>query len=713
MQYIRLFWESMIVWPRIENRFCLSLFVCGALSILGIQLEAEDVGARIESETGGHTRMVWVQDQSRAQNDTLARDRNLMLVGFDSRDGKGERPILRGSRNYVKPLMTPTGERVVYSDHFLDRVFVVDWDGGNRRTLCAGFALDVWQDPEDGTQWVYAARRVGTVTEFVYRDVFRVQLDDPRVREPVWNATQISPDNFQLSEDGLKAAGEFPWPNSGLADLATSTWEKRSTGCWASLAPDNSYVCAVFDGPHRNWQLHSADASRAWKVGLAPEELFEGFEVFHPRWSNHVRFIALTGPYKIRGPINEISGGGPEVEVYLAKFSENFDRIESWIRVTNNQRADFYPDVWIEGGDQTTIGDSISGRSQGVAGRSPPAGQADHPSTDLDRDLVFRWDSADRQNEVPGESGARRSCRIEPRGLARFDSFFALRTGAGYFQPDESSALAIKNVLSDNVDFSLEFVLTAEEVLTGGKSKCVLELGLPGGGRVSVQQRQNALGVVVVDSEATRAIKVADLTLGQPLHMALASKNDVIDCWSNANLIQLEKSSVRLEFADSPPARLTLGADLLGDASWNGRLERLRFYRRALTPSEVLSHSLAAQESLRGRTAPSRKQVRAELVQSTPAPVPESLLPYRRALCVHHFRLQSVLAGEFDDQEFLVARWAVLDGQAVAGAVPEPGAVLDLWLESFDEQPQLTSERQLIEVDRIELSMFYDVSFPP
>jgi hypothetical protein len=450
--------------------------------------------------------------------------------------------------------------------------------------------------------------------------------------------------------------------------------------------------------------VHSSDGSRVGKVGLAPEELFEGFEVFHPRWSNHVRFLALTGPYKVQGPINEISGGGPEVEVYLAKFSESFDRIEKWIRVTNNQRGDFYPDVWIAGGEQTAVPDSVSGRGQAVA-------TADRRESGSEEGLVFRWDAAKSQNEVLDESGAIRACRIEPRGWARFDSFFAMRCGAGFFEPDDFSGSAIQEVLTDNSDFSLEIVLTPEQVLAAGQSECVLELGIPGGRRVAVQQRQNALGVVVVDSETTHAVKIADLTPNQPLHFVLSSNKGRIECWSDATVTRLD-SSMSLTFANAPPARVVLGADLTGDHPWDGRLERLRFYRQALSSDEILRNSNAAKSSLRGRAAPSRMQVQAELVQSTAAPQPESLLPYRRALLVHHFRLKKVVTGQFSDQEFLVARWAVLDGQAVKGAVPEPGVVVDLSLEVFEDQPQLTSERQLIEVDRIDLPMFYDVSFP-
>ena len=188
----------------------------------------------IEAATAAHTRIVWVQDQSASHSDTLARGKNLKLMGLDSRDGQGEREIFAGVQSYAKPLITSDGKRVVYSDHVNDCVSVVNWDGSGKRRVCTGYALDVWADPSTDIEWVYVARRALPRDSYVYRDVVRFQLDSSTVRENVWSKTQVSPDNFQLAADGKRAAGEFPWPNSGIADIGARTWSKRSTGCWAT-----------------------------------------------------------------------------------------------------------------------------------------------------------------------------------------------------------------------------------------------------------------------------------------------------------------------------------------------------------------------------------------------------------------------------------------------------------------------------------------------
>jgi hypothetical protein len=50
--------------------------------------------------------------------------------------------------------------------------------------------------------------------------------------------------------------------------------------------------------------------------------------------------MALTGPYGGKWQIRE-------VEVYVGRFNSDFTAIESWWRVTNNDRADYFPDVWV------------------------------------------------------------------------------------------------------------------------------------------------------------------------------------------------------------------------------------------------------------------------------------------------------------------------------------------------------------------------------
>ncbi len=60
--------------------------------------------------------------------------------------------ILGKRQSYVKPLLTPRGDRIVFSTRPQGtgpEVFIVNWDGSGLRRLAKGFALTVWQNPAD------------------------------------------------------------------------------------------------------------------------------------------------------------------------------------------------------------------------------------------------------------------------------------------------------------------------------------------------------------------------------------------------------------------------------------------------------------------------------------------------------------------------------------------------------------------------------------
>lgn len=298
--------------------------------------------------TGARTRVVWVQDAGDGK-DPFAQGTSLRLMGLDSDDGLGERPVLGELGNYAKPMITPRGDRVVFTNRREGVVYVVDGAGTNRRRLVEGFGLAVWRDPE-GAEWVYVGTRYDDSEFPPYAPVHRLRIDGPEVRELVWQSPPVAEDNFQLSADGRRASGAFPWPYCGVADLASGTWQQRAEGCWASLAPDNSYILWVFDGAHRNVTLFDPNADRRHRVNVNGAPGMNGSEVYHPRWSNHPRFLAVTGPYTVGGLPNKIRGGGTGVDVHLGRFASDLSEVDAWSRVTDNAYGDFYPDVWIEPG---------------------------------------------------------------------------------------------------------------------------------------------------------------------------------------------------------------------------------------------------------------------------------------------------------------------------------------------------------------------------
>jgi hypothetical protein len=302
----------------------------------------------VRALTGAHTRVVWVQGDG---TDPYAAGSALVLKGLDSDDGKGERVILGEKGSYLKPMLIGGGKRIVFTSHGKEpadlKVFVVNWDGTGRRQLADGFALAVWEEPDTGRDWVYLGTDNSAKSAFDFKTVSRFQLEQPGVRELVWNKSLVSADTFQVSADGKTAGGLFPWPQAGVAELPNGQLRTFGEGCWTAFRDAGPGLFWFFDGSHRNVTIVDRAANRRWMVALNKAPGFDNPEVYHPRWANHPRFVAISGPYN-QGGQNQVRSGGRQAEIYLGRFSADYSRVESWARVTENNAGDSYPDVWID-----------------------------------------------------------------------------------------------------------------------------------------------------------------------------------------------------------------------------------------------------------------------------------------------------------------------------------------------------------------------------
>jgi hypothetical protein len=677
-----------------------ALWICCSL-LTGVVGAQEPTS--LHSFTGAHSRVVWVQDHSSANSDILAIGQRLRLMGFDSDDGKGERVVLGELRNYAKPLLTPDGQRVVFSDQLSQKFYVVNWDGSGKKLLGEGLAVDVWRDPADGVDWVYAARRVGKPENVTYRNLRRVKLSDPKSSQKVWDQTEVGCDNFQLSADGTRAGGEFPWPNGGVADLRKKTWQKLEQGCWSSIAPDNSRLSWVFDGPHRNLQFHRPDQAEGWKVNVNSAPEVNGAEVFHPRWSNHVRYFGMTGPYSVQGKVNVISGGGPQVEIYLGRFSADFKTVEAWHQVTKNDRGDFYPDVWIAGGESSSI--ELPGL------KNVPVAVAAGTWPVVTDGLLFAWNNSAQTNQIPDRPGqAGRACQIQLQGRVVPGRFHDLRFLGGSAILENLDAELLAAVKSKKA-------LTLEMLVTPASPMAVFcEMGPPKNPYVSLRHGGDSFAVSLPTGGGN--LGLGDRAAGAPLLVTVTLTADRIRVYFDGRLRD-SNDKAGLEFQNWNSAEIRLGSP-----DWRGSLEAVTVYSRSLSDEEVKRQAAVARARLAGRKSIVQTRLSAKCIERSTIPPPSQILPYRRALAVHEFEVEKIVAGPKSTQQamastlklkdrILVARWVILDGQVLPeAAAPKVDESAELALELVDEHPELKSERQILDVTELDLPFYYDVSEP-
>ncbi len=667
--------------------------------------------AEVRDLTAAPARLIWCQDAG-AGADVAARSRNLRLMGFDTEDGRGERRILDHVSNYAKPMLTPDGRRVIFSDRQEQKIYAVNFDGSGLKALAPGMALAVWRDPQTGTDWVYTgtvAEREHSIFNSTLVDICRRQLNDPGVYEPVWRQTALNLDNFQLSADGRRAGGGFPWPHCGIAALPDRGWKKIGDGCWPSLAPDNEALFWMFDGAHRNLTLFRAPTGKRWTVNINRAPGIGGYEVYHPRWSNHPRFMTMTGPYKEGDGDNRIGGGGREVEIYIGKFSADFKNIERWARVTRNAFGDFFPDLWLADRPAPrpapAEADAVTADA-GAAGGWPGSREG----------LVFLWQNRSKENVVADPAtGRSHACRSEPRGLARYGRYFEMAPAGGAFIA-EGRAGDLVDACAASGHLAVEAVIAPDPDPGEGLQPI---LGYAAGPRtwnflLGQEGRRLVFTLRAANRGPDYVIPVGELAGDGPVSVLICCSPMSVACTLDG------EPAGQADFVAG--GNWERGAVVFGNAwreaypvngeiaprGWRGRLEHVALYSRWIGSDEAREKHRALAAALRGRTPAPVVSVEATLTAGPKSPTPESITPYRRALAVGEYRVNRVLAGDCPHRDILVAHWIILDGQALAAGRRRPGSAQRMDLELFSDHPELEGERLIQESERYHLPLYYD-----
>ncbi|MCF8055863.1 MAG: hypothetical protein K9K37_04380 [Desulfocapsa sp.] len=649
--------------------------------------------------TGSPTRVVWVQDLL-DNRDVVGEGNHLGLMGYDSEDGRGERFILPGPENFMRPLISPSGRQVVFSSFAEKTVQVVDWSGKNRKTLTNGLAVATWRDPGDGVEWIYIARSPLSKSKGpTFQHLYRVQLNNPATEELIWDKTVFSA-AVQLSRDGRRFSSEIPWPDCAVIDLDKMEARRYGRGCWPALAPDNSYRFWFFDGAHRNLEMVDTRKGTRHRIPLTNAPGIEGNEVYHPRWSNHPRYMVMTGPYTIREGGNNIRGGGAGVEIYAGRFNDSYTAVEAWLQVSTNQRADFYPDMWVardEKDYQELVADELASL--------PPSSLPEGGSWPIVNDtLLFAWENAAVSNEWRSVTGTLYQAEIAPEGMARFALNYQMDISNGWYEakrlpePDPHELSAVQAI-------SLEFVFTFPgqgkrddvRLLTLGKEKLTQTIVRLDKGTLVLERRHKGRDV--------QTVSLGQMPAGKS-HVLLEVDPGQVSIRVNAE----KKRSYPLQITEVVAWPLLIGdPGKMKIPGINILLERVALYGGKLKQNEITQTSQLFSQMEKTANTISPIVSRVELLSASTIPHPQDILPYRRGLVVNEYKIVEMLKGEIKDPVILVAHWAILNGEALPVPEQTVGHVYELRLDVFDNRPELEGERLSMDSDNLLLPMYYDL----
>lgn len=654
----------------------------------------EELSKKIEALTGDHSRLVWSRYLGKSA-DVYVNGKQHQLWGIDTRDGLGARAILKDKSNYCRPLISPDGKWIVYSNKHTERkgatksfksvIHRVDWKGGAGKELGKGFAVDLWQDPVSKKIWVYAVNLIPTDRSSMFADKLeRFPIDAPEKRELVWKKTKISIDNIQLSRDGKRTSCLFPWPDAGVIDLEKKEYWKNQHGCWPALSPDNSYVAWVFDGSHRSVHLF---ADRGKKLSVVPINKgpgMEGAEMYHPRWSNDVRLMTLTGPYK-GATIGKI---GKYAEIYIGRFDSKMESVEAWLRVTDDNKADHFPDLWIKDGEKSSLAKEV------VAGASvekPSAGEVKTWPSQA-QGLVYLWQDAAAQNQIE-TAGAKLTCKLEARGRARFGRHFEMLTGGGRFEASPASAKELGGIFAEK-EAGIELRLSS---LALGQEGIILAAE-------GLQLRQKNTGELIFVAKQG-GFSLGKVKAGVATHLAASLQKGKWTLYRDGNVLAGEG------LAGESLAEAAVPGLVIGDGKWDGHVEGVAIYNRALKNKEVAKSVSFWQAKTKSRKPAQRVKLRAKLVEMTEVRSVEELDTYRRALLAYTYQVEEVIEGKYEQKKVIVNHWSIMDRKPLSGIPRKLGESYILEIEPLAQHPELAGERRWSDSFDV-LEEYVDVTTP-
>ena len=664
----------------------------------------------IEAFTGAHTRLVWAKAELPHTGDTFAQSDRLLLMGVDTRDGKGERAILSKPANYSRPLLSVTGEFILYTDkntarkgtlkHYKPMIYRTDWQGTAPVRLAEGYAVDCWRDPASGIEYVYAVTDLKATKGLSLEGskLIRFPLQDPAKVETVYDDTPITPDNVQFSRDGTRASGQFPWPHSGVLTLTGTTYtaKKITTGCWTGMAPDNSGVAWTFDGEHRKVAMSADDGAKGWYINLSEGAGMKGSELYHPRWSNHPRFMVITGPYAKKKGVDGsvINKGGGAAQVYLGRFSETADKVEAWLQISHDDRGEAYPDAWIADADKANLkGFSIPSAAQSGASVIASAWPASKDG------LLFFWKDRTTLNAFATRDGAKHESVLASRDAARYGRFGQLLLDGGSYEAEPEFAGAAAAHLRAQPAATFEALILPsqyEGTTPNGQLTTIFS-----GADFTIGEDSGHL--VMVKSTASWKGKVALPAV--PYHLAVTRSAEGFEAHVNGEPIELEP--VAGGSTKPGPDSLAFGG------GWNGGLLQVALYDRIITAEEIAGNAHAAQARIATfPPAPQRVKVQAKLVEVSPMPTPEGISPYTGALVAYAYEVEKVLEGTLASKTVLVKHWAMLGEKVVQGFPREAGKSYDLVIERETDHPQLKGERVIDDTTAFDQEAWFDVASP-
>jgi hypothetical protein len=445
-------------------------------------------------------------------------------------------------------------------------------------------------------------------------------------------------------------------------------------GCQPYFTPDGrqGYWIAGAGGP-------------VYGIDLGSREVFEILGKFDPRLPGPQGYLyfPMLSPDRRLLAFGASDGGHDhwraDYDIHIAEVHpESLRLVGPPARVAPHQAVDRFPAVWLDpkGARPVPPRPPDAPRKARATGSAWPSGRDG---------LVFLWEAANAANRAfDPVRGVQRSFPVERRGRARLDHWHRMDLAGGAFAASGEASEAIVAGVQRANELTIEATLTPR---TATQAASIVALS-GGGERVNAVLAQEGNRLVLRLALARRGVARSDLDLGaleagRPTHVLVSYRPGRLTAWRDGQSV-VDTDEVQGDFFRWRPRPLAFGP-------WNGWLEGIAIYGRALEADEAAENARLVKAKLQRRAAVPAVRLRGRLVARSRIPTLREISPYREALAVYEYRVEKVLEGRFPAPRVRVAHWVILDGGTLPPAGRREGEVYELRLEPFAANPQLES----------------------
>ena len=643
---------------------------------------AKEAAETAKTLAGGRVKLVWMQADlkltdgkptTRFSGPFNRASNGRVIMGLDTDEGAYRTLMDDTKAKIINARFTHDGNRVLWGDQTAPggTTWIINWDGTGKREVCDGTVLCTRFDDAAKQELAYVWRphieKVGRDDKVTSAQLWAVPIDHPDQARKLLEKPPLSDwRGFSVSADGKWGGGVLEDPKIGLVNLEDGTSQIFTGGCYANIAPDNSYRLWHFVGGHRAIKVFdfggTSDKDKAkvrdvfiGEVGTQTvdpaEPKIKGFSFLHPKWSmNHARFMVMTGPFR-----NAESDGRTlfqNVELYLGRFNESFTEMEGWAQITSDLTCCYWPDAWI---GSTAV---PSGQMAPVA--ATPAAKPAAAWAAIGTGTAFVFEAL----HAPSNQAGGTDCSVVLHERAFYGLGGTLDLAGGSAEPDAASLRRVLDSATAAQALTVECtVIPAQVPSTGTIFRC---------GAVRLHQAGDQL---LLDAGGASA-PLGRLKAGVPLPVQL-----VLDAHTTA---RIDGAAVAgpLRPVTAFAAPLAFGGD-----GWAGELAGIHLAGAARRPEQLDAVLPALRARLAQRPKPAAITVQAVL-RDVQTPPTEQMNSYRAALVGNLYEVQRVVAGTLKDKQIVVMQFAILDQQPVPREL-RVGATYTLTLHAWDDRPEV------------------------